>query len=117
MKIIEYNNFKIRPLAGAMGAEILNVDLKNINDDTFKEIYKAFVDYQVIGILDQDLDSDQYLEFGRKWGEIHHYPYMKGLETHPEILEIVKTEKDTYAFGNVWHSDGSFTEIPPKATM
>ena len=42
---------------------------------------------------------------------------MKGLETHPEILEIVKTEKDTYAFGNVWHSDGSFTEIPPKATM
>ena len=117
MKIIEYNNFKIRPLAGAMGAEILDVDLKNINDDTFNEIYKAFVDYQVIGILDQDLNSDQYLEFGRKWGEIHHYPYMKGLETHPEILEIVKTEKDTYAFGNVWHSDGSFTEIPPKATM
>ena len=98
MKIIEYNNFKIRPLAGAMGAEILDVDLKNINDDTFNEIYKAFVDYQVIGILDQDLNSDQYLEFGRKWGEIHHYPYMKGLETHPEILEIVKTEKDTYAF-------------------
>ena len=69
MKIIEYNNFKIRPLAGAMGAEILDVDLKNINDDTFNEIYKAFVDYQVIGILDQDLNSDQYLEFGRKWGE------------------------------------------------
>ncbi len=117
MKIIEYNNFKIRPLAGAMGAEILDVDLKNINDATFEEIYKAFVDYQVIGILDQDLNSDEYLEFGRRWGKIHHYPYMKGLETHPEILEIVKTETDTYAFGNVWHSDGSFTEIPPKATM
>ena len=39
MKIIEYNNFKIRPLAGAMVAEILVVDLKNINDDTFNEIY------------------------------------------------------------------------------
>lgn len=117
MKIIEYNNFKVQPLAGALGAEILDIDLNKINDSIFEEIYKAFVDYQVIGIPNQNLTPDEYLTFGRRWGEIHHYPYMKGLESHPEILEILKTETDTYAFGNVWHSDGSFTEIPPKATM
>lgn len=117
MKIIEYNNFKVQPLAGALGAEILDIDLNQINDSIFEEIYKAFVDYQVIGIPNQNLTPDEYLAFGRRWGEIHHYPYMKGLESHPEILEILKTETDTYAFGNVWHSDGSFTEIPPKATM
>ena len=117
MKIIEYNNFKVHPLAGALGAEILDIDLNKINDSIFEEIYKAFVDYQVIGIPNQNLTPDEYLTFGRRWGEIHHYPYMKGLESHPEILEILKTETDTYAFGNVWHSDGSFTEIPPKATM
>tara|TARA_B100001057_G_C22851051_1_gene950979 strand:- start:1637 stop:2482 length:846 start_codon:yes stop_codon:yes gene_type:complete len=117
MKIIEYNNFKAQPLAGALGAEILDIDLNKINDSIFEEIYKAFVDYQVIGIPNQNLTPDEYLAFGRRWGEIHHYPYMKGLESHPEILEILKTETDTYAFGNVWHSDGSFTEIPPKATM
>ena len=117
MKIIEYNNFKVHPLAGALGAEILDIDLNKINDSIFEEIYKAFVDYQVIGIPNQNLTPDEYLVFGRRWGEIHHYPYMKGLESHPEILEILKTETDTYAFGNVWHSDGSFTEIPPKATM
>lgn len=117
MKIIEYNNFKVQPLAGALGAEILDIDLNKINDSIFEEIYKAFVDYQVIGIPNQNLTPDEYLAFGRRWGEIHHYPYMKGLESHPEILEILKTETDTYAFGNVWHSDGSFTEIPPKATM
>ena len=117
MKIIEYKNFKVQPLAGALGAEILDIDLNKINDSIFEEIYKAFVDYQVIGIPNQNLTPDEYLAFGRRWGEIHHYPYMKGLESHPEILEILKTETDTYAFGNVWHSDGSFTEIPPKATM
>ena len=42
---------------------------------------------------------------------------MKGLASHPEILEILKTETDGYAFGNVWHSDGSNYAIPPKATM
>ena len=117
MKIIEYENFKVQPLSGALGAEILDIDLRKINDDVFEEIYKAFVDYQVIGFSNQSLSSDEYLKFGKRWGEIHHYPYMKGLETHPEILELLKTETDTYAFGNVWHSDGSFTEVPPKATM
>ena len=90
MKIIEYNNFKVQPLAGALGAEILDVDLNKINDSIFEEIYKAFVDYQVIGIPNQNLSPDEYLAFGRRWGEIHHYPYMKGLESHPEILEILK---------------------------
>jgi len=117
MKIIKYKNFEVRPLAGALGAEILDINLNKIDDETFNEIYKAFIDYQVIGIPNQKLSSDEYLEFGRRWGKIHHYPYMKGLESHPEILEILKTETDTYAFGNVWHSDGSFTEVPPKATM
>ena len=92
MKIIEYNNFKVHPLAGALGAEILDIDLNKINDSIFEEIYKAFVDYQVIGIPNQNLTPDEYLTFGRRWGEIHHYPYMKGLESHPEILEILKTE-------------------------
>ena len=112
-----YKNITVKPIAGSLGAEILDVDLKKLNEETFSEIYSAFVDYQVIFFREQSLTSDEYLAFGKRWGEIHHYPYMKGLDSHPEILEILKTENDTYAFGNVWHSDGSFTEIPPKATM
>ena len=42
---------------------------------------------------------------------------MQGLPSHPEVLEILRTEDDGYAFGNVWHSDGSNYAIPPKATM
>lgn len=112
-----YKNITVKPIAGSLGAEILDVDLKNLTEETFNEIYSAFVDHQVIFFREQSLTSDEYLAFGKRWGKIHHYPYMKGLDSHPEILEILKTENDTYAFGNVWHSDGSFTEIPPKATM
>ena len=67
MKIIEYKNFEVRPLAGALGAEILDINLNKINDETFDEIYKAFIDYQVIGIPNQELSSDEYLEFVVKW--------------------------------------------------
>lgn len=107
----------VRPVAGSLGAEIGNVDINNLSDDAFEEIYRAFVEHQVIMIRDQDLTPDAYLGFAKRWGDIKTTPYMEGLPSHPEILEILKTETDTYAFGNGWHSDGIFSEIPPKATM
>lgn len=113
----QYRFLDVQPIAGSLGAEILGVDLGALNDDIFSEINRALLDHQVIFFRDQSLDLDQYLAFAKRWGKIAIYPYMKGLPTHPEILEILKTEKDTYAFGNIWHTDSSFLAIPPKVTM
>jgi taurine dioxygenase len=112
-----YRHLEIRRIAGSLGAEIHGVDLAALSDEAFAEIYRAFVDHQVIFFRDQAFDPDSYLAFARRWGKIAIYPYMKGLESHPEILQIVKSEQDTYAFGNAWHTDTSFAPIPPKATM
>ncbi len=114
---VPYELIELRPLAGSLGAEILGADLTAMSDDLYGEIYRTFVEYQAIVIRDQDLSTDQYLAFAKHWGKINIYPFMKGLESHPEVLEILKTEEDTYAFGNAWHSDGSFSPVPPKATM
>jgi taurine dioxygenase len=113
----QYRFVDVQPIAGSLGAEVLGVDLGAINDEVFDEVHRALVENQVIFFREQSLDLDQYLAFARRWGKIAIYPYMKGLPTHPEILEILKTEKDTYAFGNIWHTDSSFLAIPPKVTM
>ena len=112
-----YRLIEVRPLAGTLGAEICGADLGAMTGALYEEIYRAFVDYQAIIIRGQDLTTDQYLAFARRWGEIGIYPFMEGLPSHREVLEILKTEADTYAFGNAWHSDGSFNPVPPKATM
>ena len=112
-----YRFVEVRPIAGSLGAELLGVDVGALTTDEFAEIHRAFVEYQVIFFRDQTLEPDAFLAFARRWGEIVRYPYMEGLSTHPEILEILKTEQDTYAFGNQWHTDSSFLAIPPKATM
>ena len=113
----DYRFLDVQPIAGSLGAEVFGVEVSAINDDIFAEIYRALLEHQVIFFREQSIDSDQYLAFGKRWGEIEIYPYLKGLPTHPEILEILKTETDTYAFGNVWHTDSSFLSIPPKVTM
>jgi len=112
-----YRHLDVQPVAGSIGAEISGVDLAALDNNAFDEIYRAFVEYQAIIIRDQTLSSDDFLAFAKRWGDIHTHPYMKGLPTHPEILEILKTETDTYAFGNAWHSDQSYTAVPAKATM
>lgn len=113
-----YETIEVKRVAGALGAEIFNVDLSRpLTDEIFSEIYQAFVEHQVIFFRDQQMTPEQYLAFAKRWGGIHLHPYMQGLDDHPEILELIKTESDTYAFGNTWHSDQMFAPKPAKCTM
>jgi taurine dioxygenase len=112
-----YERIAVKCVAGALGAEIEGADLARLDDATFAEIHRAFLDHQVIFFRGQDMTPEQYLAFAKRWGGIHFYPYMKGLDSHPEIFELVKTEDATPVFGNRWHSDQMYTPIPAKATM
>ncbi len=113
-----YQTIDVKPLAGALGAEIFGVDLsKGMNEETFNEIHQAWLDHLVIFFRDQDITSQQFLTFVKKFGEIHTHPLMQGLDDCPEILEIIKTEDSTYTFGNSWHTDQIFTEQPAKASI
>jgi taurine dioxygenase len=112
-----YRYLEVQPVSGSLGAELSGVDLGNISDDVFEEIYRAFVAHQVVFFRDQILDEEAYIAFAKRWGDIMLYPYMEGLPGHPEILQVLKEPGDTYAFGNQWHTDSSFIAIPPKATM
>ena len=113
-----YKTISIEPIAGSCGAEVLGVNLaKPINRKTFTEIYEAWLTYQVLFFRDQKLTSDQYLKFAKKWGGIHVHPFVRGLRRYPEILEVKKTETDTYTFGNRWHTDQMFAPRPAKATL
>lgn len=118
MTVTEVYKFAtVRPVAGSLGAEVSGVDLGNLTDDQFEDIYRAFVAHQVIFFRDQQLDEVSYINFAKRWGGIMLYPYMEGLPDHPEILQVLKEPDDTYAFGSQWHTDSSFITIPPKATM
>ena len=112
-----YRRIDVKPIAGALGAEISTVDLGNLDDETFKEIEAAWLEHLVVFFREQTITPEQQIAFARRFGEIHHHPFMKGMDDHPEILEIVKEEGDTKAFGEVWHTDQMFNPKPAKATI
>ncbi|NKB55538.1 MAG: taurine dioxygenase [Alphaproteobacteria bacterium] len=112
-----YKHITVKPIAGTMGAEIGGVDLAQLDDAVFGELYDAWLRHQVVVLRDQDITPDQQLAFALRFGEIHFHPYMQGMDDHPEILEIVKEPGDNYTFGASWHTDQMFNPQPAKATM
>jgi taurine dioxygenase len=103
----------IRKVAGALGAELVGVDLSGpLDSDTIAAIRAALNAHQVIFFRDQTLTPDQQLAFGRRFGPLNIHPYVAGMADHPEVMEIIKEPTDKLNFGGGWHSDMSFLETP-----
>jgi taurine dioxygenase len=118
MKNTEYKNIKIKKVSGAIGAIIEDVQLdENLDKNTSNEIYDAFLKHQVIFFRNQNFTSESLVSFAKKMGKPIIYPFVKGLESFPEITPILKKETDVNNFGGIWHSDTTYQNDPPKGTM
>jgi taurine dioxygenase len=110
--------FEVRPIAGALGAELHGLDLSgDLPADTIGEIRQALLHHGVIFFRDQDLPPDRFLALARRFGTPVEYPFLKGIEGFPEIITVSKLENETINFGGVWHSDTTYLQEPPMATL
>ena len=90
----------------------LTDDAEAVPDLLAIDLKKALVEHQVIFFRDQSLNAEQHVRFGRRFGPLNVHPYVKGMDGHPEVMEIVKEPSDKINFGGGWHSDMSFLETP-----
>ena len=113
-----HNTLRVQRIAGACGAEIQGVDLSTeLDDETVAAIRRALLEHLVVFFRDQNLTPAQFLAFSRRFGEPVEYPFVKGIEGFPEIIEVAKLEHETVNFGGVWHSDTLYLQQPPMGTM
>jgi len=109
---------EIRPIAGALGAEIHGIDLAGeLEAELVTAIRRALLDHLVIFFRDQNLTPAQFLAFARAFGTPIEYPFVRGLPDFPEIIEVKKLEHETVNFGGIWHSDTTYLETPPMGSM
>jgi taurine dioxygenase len=108
---------EIRRIAGALGAEIQEVDLASAGEDEIKLIRKTWLEHLVVFFRGQDLSPEQFMAFAKRIGKPVEYPFVKGIAGFPEIIEVKKLEHEKVNFGGVWHSDTAYLEQPPMASM
>jgi taurine dioxygenase len=109
---------EVRPVAGALGAEILGVDLaRDLTDEVVAAIRRAWLEHLVVFFREQTLVPGEFLEFARRFGEPIEYPFVKGLPEYPTIIPVLKLEHERINFGGLWHSDTTYLDLPPMASM
>src|SRR5271156_5176812 len=115
------------PSGVALGAEIQNVDLKSLSDRDFDEIHRAWLDHLVILFRRQQLALEDLIAFSRRFGELDWAPVQETgrrfVEGHPEIYVVSNVIENGAPIGSLgageaaWHTDMSYLENPPKASM
>ena len=116
IKMLTFNNFKVKPISGAMGAEISDIDLSGeIDSETWIEIQDAWHHYLVLIFRDQNLTDEDQFKFSQRFGKIIPHPYVKGLPHIPEIFKIIREPGESFSWDGFYHSDLMFLKKPPMA--
>ncbi len=113
-----YQTIAVSPVTPTVGAYISGVNLAHdLTDDTADEIRRAWLEHGVVFFRDQQLTPAQFVACARRFGEIGEYPFVAGMDGHPEIVEVIKREDETLNFGGLWHTDTTYLERPPVGSL
>ncbi len=117
----------VTPTGAALGAEVGGIDLRRIGDSEFAAVHRAWLDHLVLLFRGQALSDDDMIAFSRRFGELDFAPIQENgrrfVDGHPEIYVVSNVIENGVAIGSlgageaVWHTDMSYLEDPPKASM
>jgi taurine dioxygenase len=108
---------QVRRLGPQIGAEILGVDVKTLDDAGFAAIYRAWLDYNVVVVPGQALEIEDFLGYSRRFGLV--VPHPSKMTRHPDYPEITllgvnkfgpdgALDQAIYRRGaEGWHTDGA----------
>ena len=106
---------RVRPIAGALGAEVTGLALRDLDDAGFAKVRDLLREHLVIFFPDQHLTPDEHREFALRFGEPEIHPFIPKLDdAHPEI--VVLRAGGGY-IADVWHTDVTFDASPPVCSV
>ena len=117
-------DFDIRPLNAAFGAEVLGLDLgQPLHADDFARVHAAHLAHHVVVFRDQRITPAQQVAFSRRFGPLQIHVQKKfQLAGHPEVLIVsnIKENGEPVGLGDAgafWHSDLSYKEKPSLGSL
>jgi taurine dioxygenase len=131
-------NVELIPFEAGLGADIRGVDIgRPLTPLARDAIRAAWLDYLVLRFREQPMTDIQHMAFTRQFGELEFAPAAliekqygvktenegRSRDTAPEIAVISNIVEDGKAIGGLgdgeafWHTDSSFVEVPPAASL
>jgi alpha-ketoglutarate-dependent 2,4-dichlorophenoxyacetate dioxygenase len=120
-----------RSLHPWFGVEIVDIDVKRVDDATFSDIVAQFEKHSVLLFRGQSLTDEEQVAFSRRFGPlettIRSIATQAGTPQHIANLSNVDADdrlipagdkRNLYNAGNqMWHTDSSFKKVPAHASL
>ena len=126
--------FQVVPAKAALGAEVRGLDLKQLDDATFAQLHRAWLDHLMLVFRGQKLDARDLVKLVHRFGtpvtssglhkrDLKDRAGNELFSLPPEVTVVSNVKQDGRSVGIlgdgevVWHSDFSFKERPTAARM
>jgi taurine dioxygenase len=116
-------SMQVNPLSDVLGAEVIGINVGNLDAATFDKVHDAFLEYHVLVFRDQDLSPERQVDFAQRFGELDVHIQKDNKHSGHEAMQILSNKKVNGEYigspsaGDAWHSDLSYTDIPTLCTM
>ena len=121
---------RIVPFGSAsFGADVRDVDIADLDDRTFADLHATWLDRAVLRFRGQQLDRGTLQAFSRRFGPLEYAPFGKitpeelAKIPHPYVTVISNIVENGRPIGGLgaaeakWHTDMSYIERPPTASI
>ena len=71
------NQWQVKRLAGALGAEVTNVDLTIATEADINQVNELLLEHKVLFFPGQTMSPEQHVAFGHNFGELEDHPNLK----------------------------------------
>jgi alpha-ketoglutarate-dependent 2,4-dichlorophenoxyacetate dioxygenase len=120
-----------RKLHPRFGAEIVGVDVRSVDEPTFRAIVAAFEEHSVLLFRGQRLADEEQIAFSRRFGPLEttirsiasqdrtreHIANLSNVDAEDRLIPP-GDQRSIYNAGNqMWHTDSSFKTVPARASL
>lgn len=127
-------DYEIVPANAALGAEVRGLDLRQLNDATFKQLHQAWLHHVLLVFKAQTLTAEDLVKLVKRFGtpvsssglhqrNLEERTANQLFQLPPEVTVVTNVRENGKPVGIlgdgeiVWHSDFSFKQRPTAARM
>ncbi|WBQ11419.1 TauD/TfdA family dioxygenase [Hyphomonadaceae bacterium ML37] len=109
----------VTPSGAALGASVTGIDLTQpLDPGAVAAIRAAWLEHLVLAFPGQPMSHDDLERFTLYFGPFGDDPFIAPLPDRPRIIEVKReAHEKASVFAAAWHSDWSFQDTPPAATI
>ncbi len=113
----ESSGLIVEPLSPLIGAEVGNIDLSRPPvGAVLEDLRLALLRWKVLFFRDQDITTEQHVDFARAFGALEIHPFAPCKPGYPEVLAITH-DRQSRGRENTWHSDVTWREEPSLGSI